>query len=167
MPAITLYTIGHSNHPGDRFVTLLRSHDIRLLADIRSQPASRFSPQFNRTALAASLESSGISYRWFGDRLGGRPVDAALYDGAGRPDYARMAATPAFRSGIDDLLAAAAAMPTAIMCAERDPQKCHRNQLVTPVLLAAGADVRHILGDGALLAAALQHRANVQGNLFD
>ena len=167
MPALTIYTIGHSNHPADRFVALLQSHGIRLLADIRSQPASRFSPQFNRAALAVMLETSGITYRWLGDRLGGRPADPALYDAGGHPDYARMTAVPAFRHGIDDLLAAAATTPTAIMCAERDPQKCHRNQLVTPALLAAGAGVRHILGDGALLTAALQQRAGAQSRLFD
>lgn len=167
MPALTIYTIGHSNHPADRFAALLGQHGIRLLADIRSQPASRFSPQFSRAALSAMLEASGIAYRWLGDRLGGRPRDPAVYDADGHPDYAKMAGTPAFQDGIDDLLAAAAEMPTAVMCAERDPQKCHRNQLVTPALLARGATVQHILGNGTLIAAAQQRPMPSQYKLFD
>ena len=99
MPAPILYTIGHSNHPADRFAALLKAHGIRLLADIRSQPASRFLPQFNRAALAPMLEASGIAYRWLVDRLGGRPRDPAMYDADGHPDYAKMAATRAFRGG--------------------------------------------------------------------
>jgi uncharacterized protein (DUF488 family) len=162
-----LYTIGHSNHPADRFVALLKSHGIRLLADIRSQPASRFSPQFNRTGLAVMLETSGISYQWLGDRLGGLPRDPAMYDVHGRPDYVKMAATPAFGDGIDELFAAAAKAPTAIMCAERDPQKCHRNQLVTPALMARGAVVQHIQGDGTLIPAAQQQPVTQQYKLFD
>lgn len=167
MPAPILYTIGHSNHPADRFAALLKAHGIRLLADIRSQPASRFLPQFNRAALAPMLEASGIAYRWLGDRLGGRPRDPAMYDADGHPDYAKMAATRAFREGVDELLAAAAEMPAAVMCAERDPQKCHRNQLVTPALLVRGAAVRHILGDGALIPAAQQRPVMRQYKLFD
>jgi uncharacterized protein (DUF488 family) len=167
MPTPLLYTIGHSNHPAGHFTALLQRHGIRLLADIRSQPASRFSPQFNRTALANLLAASGMAYRWLGDRLGGRPQDPAAYRPDGRPDYAAMAASAAFSEGIDELLAGAATLPTVIMCAERDPQKCHRNQLVTPALLARGAAVQHILGDGTLSAAAPQQSPAQQYRLFD
>ena len=167
MPALTIYTIGHSNHAAGHFAALLQGHGIRLLADIRSQPASRFSPQYNRAALAAMLEKAGIAYRWLGESLGGRPRDPAVYREDGHPDYAKLAATPVFRDGIESLLAAATKLPTAIMCAERDPQKCHRNQLVTPALLARGAAVQHILGDGGLLPAAQQLPVMRQYKLFD
>lgn len=166
MPATTVFTVGHSNHAAETFLALLQRHGVTLLADIRSRPASRFSPQFNRAALAANLEAAGIAYRWLGEGLGGKPRDPAMAGPDGHPDYAKMAATPAFRAGIADLLTAAAMRPTAIMCAERDPQKCHRNQLVTPVLLAHGIAVQHILGDGTLLPAALQQPKPVQRELF-
>lgn len=167
MPALTIYTIGHSNHPAGHFAALLRGHGIRLLADIRSQPASRFSPHYNRAALSTMLEGAGIAYRWLGESLGGRPRDPAVYREDGHPDYAKLAATPAFRDGIETLLAVAAKLPTVIMCAERDPQKCHRNQLVTPALLARGAAVQHILGDGTLISAARAQPVTRQYKLFD
>lgn len=145
-----LFTIGHSNQTAEQFVGLLRRHDIRLLADVRSSPASRFAPQFNRIALARSLQDAGIGYRWFGQALGGKP----------------RAPEPVFSAGIADLLQAAEAQSTAIMCAERDPRMCHRTHLVTPELLKNGALVSHILGDGTLLAHdALQQPAK-QPDLF-
>lgn len=152
-PVTTILTIGHSNHPIAAFIALLQAHGVELLADIRSQPASRFSPQFGRAALERSLAEAGIAYRWFGEGLGGRPRDPVLYRPDGHPDYARMAASPRFAAALDELLAAASVARAAIMCAERDPQKCHRNQLVTPALLARGVAVRHILSDGRLLPA--------------
>ena len=161
----TILTIGHSNHSAPAFLALLQAHGVELLADIRSQPASRFAPQFSRAALERSLAEAGIAYRWFGEGLGGRPRDPALYGAAGHPDYARMAASAGFTAALDALLEAASKTTTAIMCAARDPQKCHRNQLVTPALLARGATVQHILADGKLLSAAPQTRP-AQRDLF-
>lgn len=163
MPVI--YTIGHSNHPAPAFLGLLQAHGVEFLADIRSRPASRFAPQFSRAALEAALAEAGIAYRWFGEGLGGRPRDPALYGPDGHPDYAKMATSPAFAAALDDLFEAASRARIAIMCAERDPQKCHRNQLVTPVLLAHGATVQHILADGTLICAASQPES-AQGDLF-
>ncbi len=61
-----LYTIGHSNHPIDRFLGLLQQHGIQLLADVRSPPFSRFNPQFNRQKLQQSLAAAGIDYLFLG-----------------------------------------------------------------------------------------------------
>ena len=58
---MTIYTIGHSNIVSERFVDLLRLHLIQLLVDTRSQPYSRYAPQFNREPFNASLESAGIA----------------------------------------------------------------------------------------------------------
>lgn len=37
-----IYTVGHSNHPIERFLGLLQRHGIELLADVRSMPYSRY-----------------------------------------------------------------------------------------------------------------------------
>ena len=70
MPPVVL-TIGHSNHPLDRFLDLLARHGIEALVDIRRSPGSRKHPHFNRDSLAAALLKSGIDYRWL-EALGGR-----------------------------------------------------------------------------------------------
>lgn len=148
--AITVFSIGHSNQSAAAFAALLQRHGIRLLADIRSSPASRFAPQFNRAALEGSLAAAGIAYRWLGASLGGKPRAAP-------PDFAR---------GIADLAALAARQPTAMMCAERDPQHCHRTHLVTPALLQRGLAVAHILGDGSLVPHDALQQPTAQQDLF-
>ncbi|WP_298723894.1 DUF488 domain-containing protein [uncultured Ferrovibrio sp.] len=163
-----IFTIGHSNHPAERFLALLNQHGIRQLADIRSQPASRFTPHFNRQTLAALLGKCGIAYRWMGEALGGRPRDRQAYDAVGHVDYAKLAALPIFQAGVAELISWAAEQPTAIMCAERDPRQCHRTHLVTPALLGCHVDVQHILVDGAVMPhAALQRPAEPQMDLFE
>lgn len=146
----SLFTIGHSNQTAEQFVALLQKHGVRLLADVRSAPASRFAPQFNRAALTCSLQDAGIEYRWFGQTLGGKP----------------RAPEPVFSTGIAELLEAAGDHTTAIMCAERDPRMCHRSHLVTPALLKKGATVTHILGDGTLLVHDALQQPVKQPDLF-
>jgi uncharacterized protein (DUF488 family) len=145
-----IFTIGHSNQTAEQFVALLRQHGVCLLADVRSAPASRFAPQFNRAALMRSLQDAGIDYRWFGQALGGKP----------------RAPEPVFGAGIAELLLAAETQSTAIMCAERDPRMCHRTHLVTPSLLKNGARVTHILGDGTLLPHDALQQPPKQPDLF-
>jgi uncharacterized protein (DUF488 family) len=148
-PERTVWTIGHSRHPWDRFVELLEAHEIALLADVRSLPLSRFSPHFHRDRMQAGLAAVGIGYEWLGAGLGGRPKGAEFYDAEGRVAYDRIAAGSTFRGGIERLMALAGRQRVAMMCAEEDPNACHRRLLVTPALLAAGLKVLHIRKDGA------------------
>lgn len=57
-----LFSIGHSNHPIDRFVGLLKSADITTIADVRSRPFSRRFPWFSQNRLAETLAGEGIAY---------------------------------------------------------------------------------------------------------
>lgn len=158
-----LFSIGHSNHAIEHFLALLDRHGIRMVADVRSMPASRHHPQFSKRRLMESLAAQGIGYAHLGQTLGGRPCDPDCFvDGA--VSYDRVAATAAFREGLDQLTALAQASTTAMMCAERDPAACHRTHLIAPQLLALGWEVRHILGDGALQTHAL--KASPQPDLF-
>ena len=141
----TLFTIGHSNHPIERFVALLRSAGIVRLIDVRSMPASRRHPQFNRATLAAALNAAGIAYDWQGAALGGKPRG-----GGARADYAAIAAQPAFRDALDHVIGAAARERCTLMCAEREPLDCHRTVLVGRQIAAMGVALQHIHGDGRL-----------------
>lgn len=161
-----IHTIGHSTHPIAHFVSVLKEAGIETVIDVRSNPGSRFNPQFNRAALARALTEAGIAYRHLGDALGGKPRDPSLLDAAGKPDYAKMASAPQFRAGIDELIATARSAAVAIMCAEEDPARCHRTLLVTPALLARGVAVRHVRGDGRIEPHAAAAPAPSQGDLF-
>lgn len=140
----TLYTIGHSNHPQEVFPALLHEHEIELVVDVRSSPYSRYVPHANRETLAQTLEHAGISYKWMGDRLGGKPEGYVA-------DYDELRASPSFQEGVTALLALAATRRTALMCAEGDHRLCHRYKLITPALLVRGARVLHIQPDGSVV----------------
>jgi len=145
-----LYTIGHSNHEQEHFRELLKRHQIDVLADVRSQPYSRHTPQFNAEELKAALTAEGIQYVFLGDQLGGRPSDPEHIDREGRALYYRMARSAAFLQGIDRLASGMAKYRVAIMCSEEDPTVCHRFLLVSRVMAQRGTEVRHIRGDGSL-----------------
>jgi uncharacterized protein (DUF488 family) len=144
-----ILTIGHSNHPLEKFVALLRGAGVTAVADVRSQPVSRFAPQFNKERLKPALAEAGIAYVFLGRELGGRPKDPALMR-AGKPDYAAMAKTAEFAAGLERIEAGAGDHAIALMCAERDPVACHRFRLVARALAARGAALAHILPDGAI-----------------
>jgi uncharacterized protein (DUF488 family) len=99
----TFYTIGHSSHTAERFVELLRLYAIEVLVDTRSAPYSRYTPQFDREALRASVVAAGVKYLWLGDVVGGRPKDEGCYDGEGRVLYGRVAEQMAFQEAITRL----------------------------------------------------------------
>ena len=142
-------TVGHSNHPLETFVSLLRQHGVTTLADVRSAPFSRFNPQFNRKSLDAALQAHSIAYLFMGHALGGRPEDRSCYEN-GRVRYDRLARTPLYREGIDQVVETAGVERLALMCAEREPLDCHRTLLVGRSLAERGAAVSHILADGTL-----------------
>ena len=144
-----IYTVGHSNHPIERFTALLQQHGIGAVADVRSTPYSRFNPQFNREALKAALASVGIQHVFLGEELGARSKDPACYEGD-RVSYAKLAASQPFRRGLERLLTGMHEHRIALMCAEREPLECHRTILVARELERAGVPVTHILQDGSL-----------------
>lgn len=145
-----MYTIGHSNHDQEYFCELLRRHGIEVLADVRSQPYSRYTPQFNAEELKAALASQGIRYVFLGDQLGGRPGVPEHYDEQGHALYYRMARSAAFLQGIERLATGMTKYRVAIMCSEEDPAVCHRFLLVSRVMTERGTPVRHIRSDGSL-----------------
>lgn len=145
----TVYTVGHSNGPAEHLLELLKQHGITAIADVRSRPYSRFCPQFNREDLARVLKASGVEYVFLGNELGARSADPSCYRD-GRAQYALIAKTPIFESGIQRLQAGMENFRLAIMCAEKEPLGCHRSMLIARYLHERNFDVRHILEDGSL-----------------
>jgi uncharacterized protein (DUF488 family) len=154
-PDLCLFTIGHSTHPLDEFLSLLSRHGVRFLADIRRHPGSRTYPQYGRDALAASLAGAGIEDRW-AEALGGRrrkpkghvSENTGLRNESFR-SYADYMLTPEFREAVGDLLSSARAKRTVYMCSESVFWRCHR-RLVSDFLTANGITVRHVMPNGDL-----------------
>jgi uncharacterized protein (DUF488 family) len=147
----TVFTIGHSTHEFEAFAGLLRAFGISAVADVRSEPYSRFSPQYNRETLKEALTKEGIAYSFLGKELGGRPANSTFFK-KGVADYERMAKTDVFRQGLGRVIDGAGKYRIALMCSEQDPLDCHRCLLVGRALKENGLAVRHILAEGTALS---------------
>ncbi|MBL7718334.1 MAG: DUF488 domain-containing protein [Flavipsychrobacter sp.] len=128
----SIWSVGHSNHRIEDFIAMLQSFGITTVADIRTLPASRYSPQFNRASLAAALEQAGIRYLHM-PQLGGKREGGFL----------RYMASMAFERAMSQLEGLAAEGRTTYMCAEAEWRNCHRSHIST-FLHKRNWDVNHI-----------------------
>ncbi|MGZ9033509.1 MAG: DUF488 domain-containing protein [Rhodospirillales bacterium] len=163
-----IYTVGHSNRMAEALVALLAANAVDLVVDVRRFPRSRRHPQFNMETLPTLLADYAIGYRHV-ESLGGRR-SSSLADHAspnagwrepGFRNFADYALTPPFRAGLAALLDLAEGATPVIMCAEALWWQCHR-RIITDYLLAAGAEVLHILGEEPARPATLTPGAVVQ-----
>ena len=144
-----IFTIGHSNHELAQFVALLQRHCISVLADVRSQPFSKFHPRYNRETLETFLKEIGISYVFLGIELGARRTERECYV-QGRADYREIAKLSLFNCGLEKVRKDAETNRVALICCERDPITCHRNILICRHLRCPEISISHILADGSL-----------------
>ena len=149
MTQATIFSIGHSNHPIDKFLSLLKDSEINMVVDVRSAPFSRVFPQFNQEVLKKSLSDNAIGYLFLGDQIGGRSNDPEDYLD-GQVMYKSLAKKEAFNSGITRLIEGSVKYQIAIMCSEKEPLDCHRTLLVSEALAASGVVVHHIHADGTV-----------------
>ncbi|NCT68808.1 MAG: DUF488 domain-containing protein [Rhodanobacteraceae bacterium] len=160
----TIWTIGHSTHPLDVLVGLLRAQRIECVADVRRFPGSRRHPQFGSEALAAGLPDAGIGYRHFG-ALGGRRTPQpdsrnGVWRNAAFRGYADYMASADYRAAFAALQALAREQRCALLCAEVLWWRCHRS-LIADDLVLHGWRVVHILGNGHLTPHAFREPARL------
>ncbi|WP_447979200.1 DUF488 domain-containing protein [Candidatus Nitrospira bockiana] len=147
--AATIWTIGHSTRDLQSFLVLLQDRGVRRLLDVRRFPYSRRHPQFHTDPLAERLRDQAIDYRHL-PALGGRrtPRADSVNTGwrhRGFRGYADYMQTEEFQGALDELMRLAKGEPSAVMCAEAVPWRCHRS-LIADALVVHGWRVEHILG---------------------
>jgi uncharacterized protein (DUF488 family) len=115
-----IWTIGHSTHPINLFIEMLKSFNIELLADVRSLPGSKRYPQFNKEELARTLKENNIEYVHMPELGGRRKVNKDSHNAAWRnkafQGYADYMETGEFIDGIKKLCGLAINKRTAYMC---------------------------------------------------
>lgn len=164
--SMAIFTIGHSNHPFERFLEMLKAHEVRLIADVRTIPRSRHNPQYNSDALAAALHEDRIAYNHL-PSLGGLrhptkdSINGAWENGSFR-GFADYMQTEGFAAGLSELLTIAQGQRTAVMCAEALPWRCHRS-LIADALLVREVKVMHIMSRTSVKEHVLTPWARVQG----
>ena len=127
-----IWTIGHAAHDFDAIATVLIDQGVQTIIDVRSQPYSKWAPEFVKAALEESAAAAGFGYRWMGRTLGGKPP----------PDESVLA------TGLDELEGLCASSHVVLLCAEGNPGHCHRDQVLAPALTRRGYEVVHILESG-------------------
>ena len=141
-----LYSVGYGLRSPDEFLALLNSYQIDYIADVRSNPYSKWNPDFCREPIEAYLKQKGIGYVYIGDMIGGIPKDSNCYKESGKLDYQKAKAHPEFIKGINRLLTAQQkGLNVALMCGEVEPHTCHRSKLIGEVLHEKKIDLSHIL----------------------
>ena len=147
----SVWTVGHSNKAIDEFLSILKAHGIERVIDVRRFPASRKWPHFNAENLEGSLREAGIGYAPLPEMGGRRKARPDSPHSAWRVEafrgYADFMDTPEFAAGLARAMALAVELPSALLCAEALPWKCHRS-LVADALVARGWEVRDALSAG-------------------
>jgi uncharacterized protein (DUF488 family) len=145
-----IYTVGHSTHPIEYFIGLLKLHSVNCIVDVRSLAASRFNPQYNKKPLNDSLEQHGIKYFHFAESFGARQTDPELLNEKGQVDFKKMRASDKFEKGVMRLRELAQQdYIISLMCSESEPLNCHRFAMVSPAL--KDFEIKHILKDSRIL----------------
>ena len=139
-----IFTIGYEGTTQEAFIATLREAGVSVVADVRAVLLSR-RPGFSKNVLAAGLREAGIDYvglKALGTppagreaaRKGNHDTLAAVYEGQLREPEAIIQA--------EQLIELAGEKPTALLCFERDPARCHRTLLIDAAM--PDADVTHL-----------------------
>lgn len=145
-----IYTIGHSSHDLQYFLSLLKLHNINTIVDIRSVPFSNYVPHFNKDIIKSSLNKNNILCIYMGIELGINQENLMLYTN-NILDYNKVIVSPNFTTGIERLKNGIfKGYNIAIMCTEKDPIDCHRSILIGEILRHQNYSVLHILPDGRI-----------------
>ncbi|MGH9395795.1 MAG: DUF488 family protein [Terriglobia bacterium] len=163
---LIVYTIGHSTRDLPDFLDLLGEHGVKQLVDIRTIPRSRHNPQYNLESMAQDLPAAGFRYKHLA-ALGGlrharRDSLNTGWRNASFRGFADYMQQPEFEKGLGRLIKLAEARPSAIMCAEAVPWRCHRS-LVSDALLVRGVRVEHIINGARTQKHSLTPFARVEG----
>lgn len=146
----TVFTLGHSNHPLETFLDLLRQHRVEMVVDVRSSPYSGYAPHFNREVIENRLRATQVRYLFMGDSLGGMPRSDEFYDADGYVLYGRLAESFPFQEALEKLIDILGNQRVALVCGEEDPTDCHRRLLLGRLLKQRGYSLLHIRGDGRI-----------------
>lgn len=146
-----IYTVGHSTHPLDYFLELLKKHSVNSLIDVRSVAASSYNPQYNQHSLKRFLKNNDISYLHFAEEFGARHTDPDLLDDEGKVDFQKVRDSKIFKNGIERLKQGLEkGFVISLMCSESEPFDCHRFSMVSIALENDGFNVMHIMKDNTL-----------------
>jgi uncharacterized protein (DUF488 family) len=138
-----LFTIGYEGMAIRDFVQCLLRWKVNVVVDVRLNPISR-KPFFSKTALIRELASNGIDYMHFKELGTPQSLRSALMYTGDYPKFMReYRKYAAIKVGVlNNLLSLVKSKRTALMCLEKDPEKCHRSVIAMMVKEIDGNGMR-------------------------
>jgi len=142
---MTVFTIGYEGLEMADFLSLLHSHDVATVVDVRQMPLSR-KRGFSKKALAAMLALRGLDYVHMAQLGCPKPVrDGWRADGNWeRYTRAFLAHLAQQDAALDTLGRLARHATCALLCYEADFNFCHRTMVAQALGRRCGMQVRHI-----------------------
>jgi uncharacterized protein (DUF488 family) len=142
-----IFTIGYEGASLVSVIGVLRQSGVAALLDVRRDPWSR-RPEFRKRGLEQALTAAGIAYR-HEPRLGvPREVRERFRDGTALEAFAAWYAAEVLGKNPDllrELSESVESTPTALLCYEADPARCHRNLLAQELGRLTNLPVRHLV----------------------
>jgi uncharacterized protein (DUF488 family) len=138
-----LVSIGYEGRTSEELLSTLVELNVTTLVDVRLTPLSR-KPGLSKTRLAASSEAAGVKYVHLSAL--GNPKDNREPFREGRAQegcikFTSLLARPAAVVAMDQLEALARDGRVAVLCFERDHDRCHRQVIVTELADRLGSDI--------------------------
>jgi len=130
-----IYSVGYEGMTVESLVDRLAGAKVTTLVDVRLNPISR-KPGFSRKRLTAALDDAGIEYIHEKDL--GNPADNrdSFRDGDGQVGRRRMRKLLSNGSGpaLERLVERATGERIAVLCVEREQDRCHREVIIDMAL---------------------------------
>ncbi len=148
---ITIYTIGFGRRRVDQLICILQEHNIQVVIDARTEPATEAGSTTRFEDLRLSLEEEGLEYHWAGRQLGGNRLPRANSINSALDDelrgFADFMASTEFHIGLRQLVGIAGKRPAALLFSAKHPEKCHR-RLIADALMMKGLKIVHLIEEG-------------------
>lgn len=127
-----LISVGYEGRSIDELLGMLQAHEVSVLMDVRLNAISR-KPGLSKRRLEASLASVGIAYRHaraLGNPQGNREPFRTGRTAVGVASFRAEMATTAGAGELRWLSEALASERVAVLCFEREHERCHRQAVV-------------------------------------
>ncbi len=142
---MTIFTIGYEGLTVGEFKSLLTTHGIGTVVDVRDLPVSR-KPGFSKQVLRHELQLSGFGYVHIGSLGCPKPIREAYKRDHDWERYTEgfMRHLSGQKAAVGQLADQAKVTTCALLCFEADYNFCHRSMVAEAVHQQAGLEVEHI-----------------------
>ncbi|MEV6268090.1 DUF488 domain-containing protein [Kribbella sp. NPDC051936] len=140
-----ILSVGYEGRSQQNLLDVLRSHGTTVVVDVRLNPISR-KPGLSKTRLAAALAEAGIEYRHLKALGNPRENRSPFHEGRvaeGCEAFRKLLAAPEAESALQQIVDESRTTTLAVLCFEKDHDRCHRQVIVDEVTKRERRDITY------------------------